>query len=291
MKRFLTAVAVLLAGAFSQSVFAQGGYQVKGVVVDSQGPVIGATVIEKGTANGVSTGIDGDFVLTVSNASATVEVSCIGYATQTFAASAVPGTITLLEDSEFLDDVVVIGYGTLSKKELSSSIVQVGKEDFLQGSVSSPMEMLTGKVAGLNVSTTAAGNPNSGASLQIRGATSLQAGNDPLVIIDGVPGGNIRNLAPQDIESMTVLKDAASAAIYGTRGANGVILVTTKKGSSELGRAQVTYDSYFGTNIAKDIPQVLTPDEFRRSLRGNDYGYSTDWYRMLLRKFSYDVNQ
>ena len=291
MKRFLTAVAVLLAGAFSQSVFAQGGYQVKGVVVDSQGPVIGATVIEKGTTNGVSTGIDGDFVLTVSNASATVEVSCIGYATQTFAASAVPGTITLLEDSEFLDDVVVIGYGTLSKKELSSSIVQVGKEDFLQGSVSSPMEMLTGKVAGLNVSTTAAGNPNSGASLQIRGATSLQAGNDPLVIIDGVPGGNIRNLAPQDIESMTVLKDAASAAIYGTRGANGVILVTTKKGSSELGRAHVTYDSYFGTNIAKDIPQVLTPDEFRRSLRGNDYGYSTDWYRMLLRKFSYDVNQ
>ncbi len=228
MKRFLTAVAVLLAGAFSQSVFAQGGYQVKGVVVDSQGPVIGATVIEKGTANGVSTGIDGDFVLTVSSASATVEVSCIGYATQTFAASAVPGTITLLEDSEFLDDVVVIGYGTLSKKELSSSIVQVGKEDFLQGSVSSPMEMLTGKVAGLNVSTTAAGNPNSGASLQIRGATSLQAGNDPLVIIDGVPGGNIRNLAPQDIESMTVLKDAASAAIYGTRGANGVIRITTK---------------------------------------------------------------
>ena len=292
MKRILTAVAVaLLGGLFSASVSAQGGYQVKGVVVDAQGPVIGATVIEKGTTNGASTGIDGDFVLTVSSASAIVEVSCIGYAAQAYEASAFPATVILQEDSEFLDDVVVIGYGTLSKKELSSSIVQVGKEDFLQGSVSSPMEMLTGKVAGLNVSTTAAANPNAGANLQIRGATSLQAGNDPLVIIDGVPGGNIRNLAPQDIESMTVLKDAASAAIYGTRGANGVILVTTKKGTSELGRAHVTYDSYFGANFAKDIPQVLTPDEFRRSLRGNDYGYSTDWYRMLLRKFSYDINQ
>ena len=291
MKRILTLAAVLLAGVFSPTVSAQNGYQVKGVVVDAQGPVIGATVLEKGTSNGTSTGLDGDYVLNVSGPDAIVEVSCIGYATQSFAASAMPGTVTLAEDTEFLDDVVVIGYGTLSKKELSSSIVQVGKEDFLQGSVNSPMEMLTGKVAGLNVSTTAAGNPNSGASLQIRGATSLKAGNDPLVIIDGIPGGSIRNLAPQDIESMTVLKDAASAAIYGTRGANGVILVTTKKGTSEMGRAHVTYDSYFGVNLAKDIPEVLTPDEFRRSLRGNDYGYSTDWYRMLLRKFSYDHNQ
>ena len=210
MKRILTLAAVLLAGVFSPTVSAQNGYQVKGVVVDAQGPVIGATVLEKGTSNGTSTGLDGDYVLNVSGPDAIVEVSCIGYATQSFAASAMPGTVTLAEDTEFLDDVVVIGYGTLSKKELSSSIVQVGKEDFLQGSVNSPMEMLTGKVAGLNVSTTAAGNPNSGASLQIRGATSLKAGNDPLVIIDGIPGGSIRNLASQDIESMTVLKDAAA---------------------------------------------------------------------------------
>jgi len=289
MKRIISTLALLLMAA--GFVFAQGGYQIKGVVVDELGPVIGATVMEEGTTTGVSTGLDGDFSLTVSSADAKIVVSCIGYATLEFLAKNLPETIVLSEDNTFLNESVVIGYGTLSKKEISSSIVQVDKKDFIQGSVNNAMEMLTGKVAGLNVSTTSAGNPNSSSSLQIRGATSLQAGNDPLVIIDGVPGGNIRNLAPQDIESMTVLKDAASAAIYGTRGANGVILVTTKKGSSEVGQAHVTYDSYFGVNLVKDIPQVLTADEFRRSLRGNDYGYSTDWYRSLLRKFSYDHNQ
>ena len=289
MKRIISTLALLLMAA--GLVFAQGGYQIKGVVVDELGPVIGATVMEEGTTTGVSSGLDGDFILTVSSADAKIVVSCIGYATQEFIAKDLPATIVLGEDNTFLNESVVIGYGTLSKKEISSSIVQVDKKDFLQGSVNNAMEMLTGKVAGLNVSTTSAGNPNASSSLQIRGATSLQAGNDPLVIIDGVPGGNIRNLAPQDIESMTVLKDAASAAIYGTRGANGVILVTTKKGSSEVGKSHVTYDSYFGVNLVKDIPQVLTADEFRRSLRGNDYGYSTDWYRSLLRKFSYDHNQ
>lgn len=293
MKRFLTAVAaiLLLGSMFSTPASAQGGYQVKGVVVDALGPVYGATVMEKGTTNGVSTGIDGDFVLKVSGESAQVEVSCIGYATQTFAANAVPATIVLAEDNEFLEEAVVIGYGSLSKKELSSSIVQVDKENLFKGSMNNPMEMITGKVAGLNVVTTAAANPNSSSSLQVRGATSIKAGNNPLIVIDGVPGGDIRNVTPQDIESMTVLKDAASAAIYGTRGANGVILITTKKGSGEHGKAHVSYDSYVGYNIAKDIPQVLTADEFRRSRRGTDYGASTDWYKLLLNKFSYELNQ
>ena len=272
-------------------VFAQGGYKVQGVVVDELGPVIGAAVLEEGTSNGVSTGLDGDFVLTVSSADAIVSVSCIGYATLSFKASEVPSTIVLGEDNTFLNESVVIGYGTLSKKELSSSIVQVDKEDLFKGGMNNPMEMLTGKVAGLNVVTTEAANPNSNSSMQVRGATSLNAGNEPLIVIDGVPGGNLRNVTPQDIESMTVLKDAASAAIYGTRGANGVILITTKKGSGEVGQAHVSYDSYFAYNIAKDIPQVLSADEFRRSRRGNDFGASTDWYNLLLNKFSYDLNQ
>ena len=289
MKRILTATAVLLAAC--ATVFAQGGYQVKGVVVDAAGPVIGATVLEQGTSNGTSTGLDGDYLLNVSTADALVEISCIGYATQVFKAAAVPPVIVLVEDTEFLDDVVVIGYGTLSKKELSSSIVQVDKEDLFKGGMNNPMEMLTGKVAGLNVVTTAAANPNSNSSVQVRGATSLNAGNDPLIVIDGVPGGDLRNVTPQDIESMTVLKDAASAAIYGTRGANGVILITTKKGSGDVGKAHVSYDSYFAYNIAKDIPEVLTADEFRRSRRGNDYGASTDWYHELLNPFSYELNQ
>ena len=289
MKRILTTLAVLL--GVCCSVFAQGGYLVKGVIVDEIGPVIGASVIEQGTTNGVSTGLDGDYVLTVSSADAIIEISCIGYATQTFKASEVPATITLGEDTTFLEEVVVIGYGTLSKKELSSSIVQVDKEDLFKGGMNNPMEMLTGKVAGLNVVTTEAANPNANSSMQVRGATSLNAGNEPLIVIDGVPGGNLRNVTPQDIESMTVLKDAASAAIYGTRGANGVILITTKKGSGEVGKAHVSYDSYFAYNIAKDIPEVLSADEFRRARRGNDFGASTDWYNLLLNKFSYDLSQ
>ena len=248
--------------------------------------------MEQGTSIGASTDMDGEYVLTVSGSDAIIEISCIGYATQTFKASELPSKIILSEDTLFLDDVVVIGYGTLSKKELSSSIVQVDSKDFFKGSMNNPMEMLTGKVAGLNVSTTAAANPNSSSDLQIRGATSLSASNSPLVVIDGVPGGDIRNIAAQDIESMTVLKDAASAAIYGTRGANGVILITTRKGSKdEAGTAHVTYDSWFGVNIAKPHADILSPDEFRRSRRGNDYGYNTDWYSLLMRDFSYDLNQ
>ena len=283
---------MLLSCVFSFSVAAQSGYEVKGTIVDEYGPVVAATVLEQGTTNGTSTDIDGKFSLKVSGRDAAVEISCIGYATQVYPASEVPAIITLTEDALFLDEAVAIGYGSLSKKELSSSIVQVGKEDLFKGAMNNPMEMLTGKVAGLNVTTSAAANPNSSSSLQVRGATSLQAGNSPLVVIDGVPGGDIRTIAPQDIESMTVLKDAASAAIYGTRGANGVILITTRKGSEGgEGVSGITYDSWFGVNLAKPHPEVLSPDEFRRSGRGTDYGYNTDWYSLLMRDFGYDHNQ
>ena len=269
-------------------VSAQGGYLVKGVVEDAMGPVIGATVLQQGTTNGTTTGLDGDFVLRVPDADALVEISCIGYATQVFKASEVPARVLLLEDTEFLDEVVVIGYGTLSKKEVSASIVQVDSKDFFRGTTNNPMTMLTGKVAGLNVVTSQGSNPNSASDYQIRGATSLQAGNGPLVVIDGVPGGDIRSLAPQDIESMTVLKDAASASIYGTAGANGVILVTTKKGSKdEAGTAHVTYDGAFNVNFVKAPIEVLSPEEWVRSRRGTDYGARTDWYNALLRDFSY----
>jgi len=286
MKRILSALTLLLLTVGLVS--AQGGYLVKGVVVDAQGPVIGATVLQQGTQNGTVTGLDGDYTLRVPDADALVEISCIGYATQVFKASEVPATVTLAEDTEFLDEVVVIGYGTLSKKEVSASIVQVDSKDFFRGTTNNPMTMLTGKVAGLNVVTSQGSNPNSGSDYQIRGATSLNAGNGPLVVIDGVPGGEIRSLSPQDIESMTVLKDAASASIYGTSGANGVILITTKKGSKdEPGTAHVTYDGAFNVNFVKAPIAVLSPEEWVRSRRGTDYGARTDWYSALLRDFSY----
>lgn len=276
------------------SVSAQTGtsINVRGTIKDVAGePIIGANILIKGTSNGTVTDYDGNYSLQAP-ADGVLEVSYIGYNPQSISINnRTIINIFLEEDRELLDELVVIGYGSLSRKELSSSIVQVDKEKFQPGAVSNPMELLTGKVAGLNVNNTASANPNSGSSLQIRGATSISASNDPLIVIDGVTGGNIRNLSSQDIESMTVLKDAASAAIYGTRGANGVILITTKKGSKTPGKTQVTYDSWVGTNLAHAPRTVLTPDEFRRSRRGTDYGYNTVWYDHLVRDFSYDNNQ
>ncbi|WP_294590222.1 SusC/RagA family TonB-linked outer membrane protein [uncultured Bacteroides sp.] len=285
---------LILAGLLVTMAASAQQFTVKGTVKDMAGePIIGANVMVKGTTNGTITDINGGYSVTGVSASSVLVYSFIGYKNQEVACKGRQEiNVTLAEDLQALDEVVVVGYGSLSKKELSSSIVQVDKSKFQQGAMNNPMELLTGKVVGLNVNNTASANPNSGSSLQVRGATSITASNDPLIVIDGVAGGDIRNLSSQDIESMTVLKDAGSAAIYGTRGANGVILITTKKGSGgEPGTARVTYDSWFGVNFAKDGPEILSPDEFRRSRRGTDYGSSTDWYGLLMRDFSYDNNQ
>ena len=284
---------LILAGLLVTMAASAQQITVKGTVRDMAGePIIGANVMVKGTTNGCITDVDGNYSVSGVGESSVLVYSFIGYKNQEVPCKGRREiNVTLAEDLQALDEVVVVGYGSLSKKELSSSIVQVDRSKFQQGAMNNPMEMLTGKVAGLNVVNTASANPNSGSSLQIRGATSITASNDPLIVIDGVAGGDIRNLSSQDIESMTVLKDAGSAAIYGTRGANGVILITTKKGAGEPGTAKVTYDSWFGVNIAKSGPDILSPDEFRRSRRGTDYGASTDWYGLLLRDFSYDNNQ
>ncbi len=267
---------------------------VTGTVSDKAGePLIGVSVTVKGQTMGVSTDIDGNYKLNNVADDATLVFTYVGFKT---AEKQVNGrnvlNVTMDEDNALLDEVVVVGYGSLSRKELSSSIVQINSEDFNKGAMNNAMEMLSGKVAGLNVSTKAAANPNSSSDLQIRGATSISASNSPLIVIDGVAGGDIRTIAPQDIESMSVLKDAASAAIYGTRGANGVILITTKKGNGgEGGKPTITYDSYVSLAFAKDKPEVLSPEEWRRSRRGNDYGASTEWYDLITRKSSYDTNQ
>ena len=237
MKRILTAIAVLLTAC--ATVFAQGGYQVKGVVEDALGPVIGAAVVQQGTTNGTSTGIDGDFVLTVPNADAMIEISCIGYATQVFKASEVPSVIMLAEDTHFLDEVVVIGYGTVKKSDLTGSVSTVKADEINKGVITSPADLLRGKSAGVVV-TAGSGMPGSGATIRIRGGSSINASNDPLIVIDGLPVSNdgisgmsdpLSSINPEDIESFTVLKDASATAIYGSRASNGVIVITTKKGS------------------------------------------------------------
>lgn len=282
---------------------AQGGYTVQGTVQDQYGPVIGAAVVELSTSNGTSTGPDGGFSFTVTGPSAMVEISCIGYASQTFEAAALPSTVTLKEDNEYLNEVVVIGYGTVKKDDMTGSISAVKAEDINRGAVVNTQDMLKGKVSGLLV-TPGDGGPGSGSRIRIRGSASLNASNDPLIVIDGVPlaqgaGGAMSNpldlLNPNDIESFTVLKDASSAAIYGSRASNGVIIITTKKGMG--GRPQVSYNGSASLqHISSKVP-VMTPAELRQfywqvfppgtptgdliaRLSGN---HDTDWQDLIFR--------
>lgn len=267
MNRIMTLCATLvLACIMGVQVFAQSGYEVKGVVVDQLGPVIGATVLEKGTTNGVSTGVDGDYTLKVSDPAAIIEVSCIGYATQSFTASQMPAKITLGEDALFLDDVVVIGYGSQKKKEVTGSVASIKSEDFNAGIKNSPVGLLQGKVAGLNIIRTTADPTDTGYKIQIRGFSTLDkgAGTSPLYIVDGVPVSNIDNISPDEIASMDVLKDGSAAAIYGTRGTNGVIIITTKRGDnfSDVANTRVEYSGYASVSMKNTKSGMATPEEF-----------------------------
>lgn len=261
------ALALLCAG--SAFAYAQGGYVVQGTVVDKDGPVIGATIIEIGTSNGTSSGLDGGFSLSVGSPADMIEISCIGYVSQTYEAAAVPSTVTLKEDSEYLDEVVVIGYGTVRKDDMTGSVSAIKAEDLNRGAVVNTQDMLKGKVAGLLV-TPGDGGPGSGSRIRIRGAASLNASNDPLIVIDGVPvaqgaGGAMSNpldlLNPNDIESFSVLKDASSAAIYGSRASNGVIIITTKKGKGS--KPQVAYNGSFSIQQTTSTISVMSASQLK----------------------------
>ena len=289
MKKVLIALLSLVLA--SATAFAQ--YQVKGVVEDALGPVIGATVMEVGTTNGVSTGLDGDFVLTVSGADAKVEVSCIGYASQVFQASAVPAKILLGEDSTFLDEVVVVGYGTQKAKDLTAPITNVKGEELAKQVAANPMSALQGMVSGVQI--TQSGAPGAGPSVKIRGVGSIGDYANPLYIVDGAFMDNIDFLSASDIESLTVLKDASAAAIYGVRAANGVILVTTKKGAT--GKVRVAYDGYGGVQVPTNIMPMASAQQYIQmyNLANPDdpfdtvyplaanTGVSTDWYQTLVK--------
>ena len=226
-------------------------------------------------------------------------MSCIGYATQTFAASAVPATIVLAEDTEFLDDVVVIGYGTVKKTDMTGSVVAVKNDEINRGAISSPAQAMVGKVSGMLV-TPASGSPGEGATIRIRGAASLNANNDPLIVIDGVPitreggagmGDPLASVNPNDIESFSVLKDASATAIYGSRASNGVIIITTKKGSK--GALQLDASASFSVKQNTKTVKMMTGDELRNyvsDVYGTDsaaYGIlgtaNTDWQKQIYR--------
>ena len=289
MKKLLTIIfpVLICAVAYGQA------YQVKGVVQDELGPVIGATVLEAGTLNGTSTGLDGDFLLTVPGPDTIIEVSCMGFATQSFKASEVPAVITLTSDQTFLEEVVVVGYGTQKAKDLTAPIVNVKGDELAKQTAANPMSALQGMVSGVQI--TQSGAPGAGPSVKIRGVGSIGDYANPLYIVDGAFMDNIDFLSSSDIESLTVLKDASAAAIYGVRAANGVIIVTTKKG--ETGRVRVAYDGYGGLQVPTNIMSMATARQYIQMYNmanpDNPFdtvydmssfsGESTDWYATLVR--------
>jgi iron complex outermembrane receptor protein len=268
--------------------------KVSGTVLDATGePLIGVSVLEAGTSNGVVTDFDGNFTLAVKSG-AQLTFSYVGYTSQTLPAK--DGMqVTLQEDNTVLNEVVVVGYGTMRRKDVTSSITTVKAEDLNRGVFSDPASMLQGKVAGLVVTTT--GDPNGSPSITLRGASSLRSGAmSPYYVIDGIPGVDISMVAPDDIESIDVLRDATATAIYGSKAANGVIIITTKSGGKSE-RVNVSYNGYLAIdNIAKKL-DIATASDIRNYVKANslDYGYdngaNTDWQEEVLRTaFSHNHN-
>lgn len=256
---------------------------IQGTVNDSQGEaIIGASVILKGTTTGTVTNVEGKFRLQAPT-SGTLVISFIGYKTQEIPIQGKQSfAVVLKEDTEMLDDVVVIGYGSVSKKELTSAVSHVSSKDMLKIGTGNAAMQIQGKVPGVMIDNTAAADPNGWPNIQIRGASSRSAGLGPLIVIDGIPGGSLDNINENDIESIDILKDGAAAAIYGTRGSNGVIAITTKKGSTD-GNVHTSYSGFVNISTPVNELNVLSADEFKQHNRGDDYGADTNWFDELTR--------
>lgn len=267
---------------------AQQQKTVTGVIIDEMGePLIGANIIIKGTTIGTVTDADGKFSLSAPEG-AILQVSSIGYL-QLFipVGSKSDLKITLKEDTQALEEVVVIGYGTQKKKDLTSSVSSVKSESFNKGAVmNNPLQLVEGKVAGLNITRDAGTDPNAGVKVQLRGVSSVKGSSSPLIVIDGVPGGDLNTVLPQDIESIDVLKDGSAAAIYGTRGTNGVILVTTKKGTA--GTLRINYEAQLYTETVAKHLDVLSTEQYKQFGKDHDktfidFGHDTDWFDQLVK--------
>lgn len=268
---------------------------ITGLVTDeAKEPLIGASVVVKGTTVGTITDFDGNFVLSVPTGAIALEFSYVGYKSKTITVPATTKVVNvqLSDDAQVLSDVVVIGYGTTRKSDLTGSVSNVSSKEFNAGLISSPEQLINGKVSGVQIMS-ASGSPTAGSTIRIRGGASLNASNDPLIVLDGVPletggisgnSGNFLSLInPSDIESMTILKDASSTAIYGSRASNGVIIITTKKGSNE--KIKVSFNTTNSIQTRTKLADMLSRNEFvdvintygtsaQKSLLGNE---NTDW--------------
>ena len=289
---FMLCMALML--LYGMPASAQTSHGISGKVTDQTGNgIAGASVIVKGTTTGTSTGSDGSYSLNVKDGNATLVCSFIGMKS---AEAAVNGrtevNFALEADAIGLEEVIAIGYGTIRKEEITSSITRVSSDEFLQGSVSNPLQLLQGKVAGLGISKTS-GNPSGELSIMLRGISTLAASSAPLIVIDGVAGGSLNAISPEDIESIDVLKDGSAAAIYGTRGTNGVIIINTKRPQS--GRVALEYKGYVTIDQMLDETSDYPDATELRSLKSrlakedsrfdliNDFKGDTDWVREITR--------
>ncbi len=259
-----------------------------GTVMDTAGePLIGATIIVLSTQNGIVTDFDGKFSIKC-NEGDSLQISFIGYDRKVVAASASEMSITLTSSETDLDEITIVGvgYGTMRKSDLTGAISSVSEDDFNQGLVTQPTDLIQGKIAGLTISKTS-GDPAGGNTIRLRGGTSLSASNSPLFVVDGIPGVDINTIQPSDIASVDVLKDASAAAIYGSRGANGVIIITTKNPKKD--KLVTNLNSYMSVGTPASYYDLLSANQWRAYVRENevkgavDYGGDTDWQEQMLR--------
>ena len=286
----MAAASMLMSFCMTGAVFAQKAV-IKGNVVDENGePIIGANILVKGSTNGTITDINGNYSLEVENAKgAVLQISYIGYNSVEEAIKGRNDVSFKLEPSVVnLGEVVAIGYGTQTRREITGSVANVSEENFNKGVTRDASDLLQGKVAGLTI-TSGSGDVTRGSQIQLRGTSTLQNDQGPMIVIDGVPGGDMSTVSPTDIESISVLKDASSAAIYGSRAAGGVILITTKRGSGS--KTQINYDGYVTASTVANKPDMLNAQEWRDANKelGNDislydgYTADTDWFDAMMR--------
>lgn len=264
---------------------------VRGKVSNADGtmPLIGASIKIKGMQGGTSTNQEGQFELAVPQSQVTLIISSLGYITKEITVTDQQSiNIQLQEDANNLEEVVVVGYGSLDKRELTSAVSNLKQRDLVAGTVS-PLLAIQGKVPGLNISSNNGSDPNANVSIQLRGVNSVKASQGPLVVIDGVPGGDINSVAKEDIESINVLRDASAAAIYGTRASGGVILITTKK--PQVGKATVNFTSEYFIESVRKRPDVLSAEEYLAHGLGEDNGARTDWYDVITNKNPFSHRQ
>jgi TonB-linked SusC/RagA family outer membrane protein len=259
--KWTCAIFLFLGVLIGNDIFAQNGSEISGIITDEGGlPLPGVNIIEKGTKNGVSTDFDGKFSIVVTSANARLVISYVGFESQEVSVTGKKTiNIVLKPNLESLDEVVVIGYGSVRKSDLTGSVVSVSGGDLQKQSISSVAEALTGRMAGVQVLSTE-GSPDAEIKIRIRGGGSLTQDSSPLIIVDGFPVNSMSDVSPSDIENITVLKDASSTAIYGSRGANGVVIITTKTGRD--GKITASLNSFYGVKkIAKTI-DVQQPEDF-----------------------------